>query len=251
MSLRLIPFASALVLATVLTSSCCSPKQQPVSTAKTLFNGRDLTGWHVVCKPADRDKTFWTVQDGAIFCDSIGRKQHDYVWLMSDDEFGDFELTLEFQVYRDSPGNSGLQFRSRYDTNIENGWLHGPQVDIHPLATMPWRTGLIYDETREERRWIHPSLPDWRMPETYKPAEHALYYADDPQAWNRLVLVCHGMKIQTYVNGILRTDWDATGVLDNEAHRAHNVGSRGHFALQLHSGDELRIKFRNLRIKEL
>jgi hypothetical protein len=31
-------------------------------------------------------------------------------------------------------------------------WLGGPQVDIHPVPPMTWRTGFIYDETREEKR---------------------------------------------------------------------------------------------------
>ena len=76
-----------------------------------LFNGKDLSGWHVACKPQDAEKTFWKVEDGAIVCDSIGRKDHDYVWLLTDKEFQDFELRLKFQAFSDSPGNSGLQFR--------------------------------------------------------------------------------------------------------------------------------------------
>jgi hypothetical protein len=59
------------------------------------------------------------------------------------------------------------------------------------------------------------------------------------------------MQIKTIVNGIVRADWDATGVLDSELHRKHNVGQKGHFALQLHNGDELRIKFKDIEIKEI
>ncbi len=59
---------------------------------------------------------------------------------------------MKFQVYRDCPGNSGVQFRSRYDETENGGWLDGPQVDIHAPLPMAWRTGLIYDETREKRR---------------------------------------------------------------------------------------------------
>ena len=47
----------------------------------SLFNGKDLTGWTVKCQPQDKDKVFWTVEDGAILCDSVGRKDHNYVWL--------------------------------------------------------------------------------------------------------------------------------------------------------------------------
>jgi len=215
-----------------------------------LFNGKDMSGWTVACQPRDAEKTFWTVEDGAILCNSIGKKDHNYVWLMTDREFQDFELRLKFQVYADSPGNSGLQFRSRYDKTATGGWLDGPQIDIHPPKDMSWRTGLIYDETRGEQRWIVPSLKDSNMPREFEPKEHVMKYAEEGE-WNDMTLICKGMQIKTIVNGVVRTDWDGTGVLDNEAHRKHNVGQKGHLALQLHNGDELRIKFKDIQIKEI
>jgi len=102
---------------------------------RSLFNGRDLTGWHIAAKPADRDKPFWTVEDGAIVCDSLGRPDHDYVWLITDDEFSDFELQLKVRTFKQSPGNSGVQIRSRYDH--DHAWLDGPQIDIHPPDPLP------------------------------------------------------------------------------------------------------------------
>ena len=216
-----------------------------------LFNGKDLSGWTVMCEPRDKDKAFWTVEDGAISCNSIDMGRHGHVWLISDREFKDFEIRLKFQAYKDSPGNSGLQFRSRYDSNEENGWLSGPQVDINPPGSMPWRTGLIYDETFEEKRWIYPSLPNWDMLKEYEPEEHIMKFSDDGDGWNELILICKGMHIKTIVNGIVRTDWDATGVLDNEHHKKRNVGESGHFAFQLHDGDKLKIKYKDIQIKEL
>ncbi|MCX6899404.1 MAG: DUF1080 domain-containing protein [Verrucomicrobia bacterium] len=206
---------------------------------RPLFNGKDLSGWMVKCQAADREKTFWTVADGTIQCDSVGRKEHNYVWLVSEREFGDFELRLKFQAFRDSPGNSGLQFRSRYDEVWTGGWLDGPQVDIHPSAAMSWRTGFIYDETREERCWILPSLKNSRMDPALKPARHEFKYASDGDGWNTLTLRCHGTRVTTTLNGVPVTDWDGQGVLDNAAHASHRVGLKGHFALQLHNGDQL------------
>ena len=215
-----------------------------------LFNGKDLSGWTVMCQPQDMEKKFWTVEDGAISCNSIEMGRHGHVWLISDREFKDFELHIRFQAYRDSPGNSGLQFRSRYDSNLDGGWLSGPQVDINPPGSMPWRTGLIYDETYEEKRWIYPSLRNWEMAEEYKPEKSIMKFSDDGDGWNELILICKGMHIKTIVNGIVRTDWDATGVLDNEHHKKRNVGEKGHFAFQLHDGDKLKIKYKDIRVKE-
>jgi len=117
-----------------------------------LFDGNSLKGWTGAARPANRDRGCWRVQKGTIACDSRGRKDHGYVWLIHEQEFADLALKLEVRGFGESTGNAGVQVRSRYD------WLDGPQVDVHPLA--PWRTGLIYDETRETRRWIFRLLPD-------------------------------------------------------------------------------------------
>lgn len=217
---------------------------------ESLFNGQDLTGWHVSSVEKDRSKTYWTVQDGAIECNSLKDGDHDYVWLMTDRTYADFELELEFQAFRNSPGNSGVQVRSQYDTDPgapRKGWLDGPQVDIHPRG--PWRTGYIYDETRGVRHWIAPELPGSGMKQRPVPEGWSFVFADEGTGWNRLRIVCRGTRITTELNGVQIVDYDGTGILDDEAHRVHQVGLDGHIALQLHSGDKLRIRFRNLRIR--
>lgn len=233
----------------VVAADNTTPKRSGTPTA--LFNGKDLSGWRVECQTADRSKVFWKVEGGTILCDSMGRRDHNYVWLVSDKEYGDFELRLSFQAYKDSLGNSGLQFRSRFDPTAKGGWLDGPQVDIHPPASANWRTGLIYDETRGEQRWVHPSLKDWNIDPKHKPAHHVFRYADEGDGWNQLTLICRGTRVKTVLNGSVVTDWDGSGVLDNAAHKERNVGRRGHFALQLHSGDELRIRFKDIWVTEL
>ena len=210
---------------------------------KALFDGRSLNGWQVECKPEDRGKTFWSARDGMIQCDSIGHKDHDYFWLMHEAEYADFELELEVRGDPASTGNSGLQFRSRY--NREMGWLHGPQVDIHPPA--PFRTGLIYDETFEAKRWIEPSLKDWNIAPAQAP--HKFHWSRT--GWNRLRLECRGTGVRTWLNGLPVVDYNGAGVLDDEAHRRRGAGLKGHFALQLHASDELRIEYRNIRVRPL
>lgn len=245
--LRLVPVALTLTL--LLAASGCGTPPGRQTRWTDLFNGKDLAGWTVQCQAQDKGKVFWTVDQGSILCDSIGKPNHNYVWLLTEGEFGDFELNLKFQAFRSSPGNSGLQFRSRFDETTDGGWLDGPQVDIHPPEAMSWRTGLIYDETREERRWIFPSLKDWNMDPRFKPDRFIFRY--DTDGWNDLTLICRGTHVKTILNGIVRTDWDGAGVLDNPAHIRHHVGLTGHFALQLHAGDELRMRFKDIRVRKL
>ncbi len=217
-----------------------------------LFNGESLDGWSVQCKPEDKSKTYWKVVDGVIECDSMGDKDHDYVWLQYDKEISDFELRLQFKAFRESTGNSGVQFRSRYDPSPDaprGGWLDGPQVDINPRA--PFRNGLIYDETRTEKRWISPSLENWAIKPEQGPSEFRFVYSDEGDGWNEMVIRCEGTRVQTWVNGIQVRDYDGSGVLDSEGHRKLKVGMEGFLALQLHMKDELRIQYRELLLKEL
>jgi predicted alpha-1,6-mannanase (GH76 family) len=224
-----------------------------VETWENLFNGKNLDGWEVKCQPQDKNKTFWTVKNGVIECNSLGIPEHNYVWLMNEREFGDFDLHLNFQIFKSSPGNSGIQFRSRFDdsaTARTGGWLNGPQVDIHPPA--PFRAGLIYDETDGVNRWIFPSMKNWEIGEKDIPKtalQTKLFYADnDPNAWNTMEISCRGMKVKTFVNGNLATDFDATGILDDDIHKQKNVGTTGRIALQLHASDELQIRFKDIKI---
>lgn len=217
-----------------------------------LFDGQSLAGWKVRCLPADEGKVFWSVRDGAILCDSLGRKDHGYVWLMHESEWADFELELEFQAFRASPGNTGVQIRSRYDASASapgGGWLDGPQIDVHPPA--PFRTGLIYDETRTEKRWIFPSLPSSKIDPRPTPAGFTFRYAEDGDAWNQLRITAQGARITTALNGVVTATFDGAGVLDNEGHRRLDVGLRGQIALQLHVRDELKVRFRHLRVRPL
>jgi hypothetical protein len=46
-------------------------------------------------------------------------------------------------------------------------------------------------------------------------------------------------------------DCDGAGQLDDEAHRSHNVGMKGHIGLQIHPGKELLIRFKGIEVREL
>lgn len=225
-------------------------KYTPESEWQSLFNGHNLDGWQVRCLPEDENKNFWTVENGAITCNSMDDQNHSYVWLMSEKEYQDFELRLQFKAFKESPGNSGVQIRSRYDTSPDapnGGWLDGPQVDIHPPD--PFRTGLIYDETREEKRWIYPSLENWEIDTS--DVSHTWTFKYGEEGWNDLTIICNGTHIKTILNGDVITDWDGQGVFDNEAHKKHRVGQSGHLALQLHAQDALKIQYKNIKIRKL
>ena len=214
----------------------------------SLFNGKDLAGWIVKAKPEDIAREFWFVTEGCIEANSLGIPDHDYVWLMTEKEYGDFELKFKFQAFRNSPGNSGIQVRSRYAT--DEYWLNGPQIDIHPTGY--WRSGMMWDETRGNQRWIFPDLPDgdW-VDSTMALSKHEFYFSDEKPEWNEMYIRAEGTHIYAELNGKSITDFEGEGILDDEIHRRLQVGLSGHIALQIHSGDELRIRYKDIFIREL
>lgn len=214
----------------------------------SLFDSKTLEGWAIRCKPQDRELAarFWRVDGGAILADSLGHTEHDYVWLVTKQEYGDFILRLRFQVEQGIKGNSGIQIRSRWDDQA--GYLDGPQIDINPPG--PWRTGMIWDETRGAQGWLYPKVPrgKWVDP-SMAPTKLKFLHADEAGGWNDLEIVAQGMTVTARLNGILVTDYDGAGVLDDEVHRQRNVGRRGVIALQIHTHDPLKIRFKDVRLK--
>lgn len=214
-----------------------------------LFNGTDLDGWVIKCRPTDNDKRgYWKVVNGAITAETPPSSKHHYIWLLTEREFKDFELKAKVQTVSSTRGNSGIQVRSRYDEQA--GWLDGPQVDINPPG--PWRNGFIYDETRGAQVWL---WPDVGRPANAKP-KHApkgwtWRHADDQDVWNDVQIICRGHRIKTMINGVTVADYNGLGRLDDEAHRKRNVGLQGHIGLQIHPGGPLLIRFKEIAVRVL
>jgi hypothetical protein len=240
-------------LTTILTlASAVLFAQAPTPDNKgwtSLFDGKNLDGWVVKCRPQDNDKRgYWKVVDGTITAETPPGSKHHYIWLLTEKEYGDFEFRAKVQTYSTTTGNSGIQVRSRYDD--ETGYLDGPQVDIHPPG--PWRCGFVYDETRGVQIWLWPNVG---KPANAKP-EHApkgwrWMHADKEDVWNEVHVVCRGTKIKTIINGVTVADYDGAGRLDDEAHRKHNVGLKGHIGLQIHPGGEMLIRFKDIEIRDV
>jgi hypothetical protein len=214
----------------------------------SIFNGKDLTGWTVKCKPEDQHKNYWQVKNGMIEVNSLGDKDHDYVWLLTDKEYVSFSLQLKFAAFKNSPGNSGVQIRSRYDE--KEGWLDGPQIDIHPQG--PWRSGMMWDETRDVKRWIYPDIPkgEW-VNESMRKEVPEFYYSDENIQWNEMEITVKGWKITAFLNGTQITDFYNKDLLTGPEHKKYKVGKKGHIALQLHIKDELKMFYKDILIREL
>lgn len=249
---RIIYLTTVLLLALMPLSFAAGPAEAKSAGTDdgwiSLFDGKTLDGWMVKCREKDKDKKYWSVEDGAIAARVPEVSDHHYIWLLTEKEFGDFELRLKVQTFDGTKGNSGVQVRSRYDD--EAGWLDGPQVDINPPG--PWRCGFIYDETRGAQIWVAPLVgkPSLATP-SHAPKGWKWFHADGKDVWNGVTIICEGTKIMTIVNGVQIVDYEGKGHLDDENHRSRNVGMKGHIGLQIHPGGGLQIRFKDIRLKPL
>jgi hypothetical protein len=77
------------------------------------------------------------------------------------------------------------------------------------------------------------------------------YYSDQTPAWNTLEIIARRTRVRAVLNGVVVQDWDGVGVLDDATRRQHNVGMRGHIALQIHKSDRLRMRFKDITLVDL
>jgi hypothetical protein len=83
----------------------------------TLFNGVDLSGWHVIQGPNN-----WEVSDGILRNVKTGGN------CVTDERFDDFQLHLEFRY---APrGNSGVYLRGRYEVQVLDGPTEEPDSHL-------------------------------------------------------------------------------------------------------------------------
>jgi hypothetical protein len=92
-----------------------------------LFNGKDLTGWHLHEAKADNG---WSVQDG-LLVNRLAPGKHCGN-LDTDREFMDFNLTLETRTQKDS--NSGIYLRGRYEIQVAE--TYGKPVNPHNMGAL-------------------------------------------------------------------------------------------------------------------
>jgi len=157
----------------------------------------------------------WYVENGELICESGPDKEYGYLSTLK--SYKDFVLKLEFK--QEANGNSGVFFRSTVNGTIIKGW----QVEVAPIGQ---HTGGIYESYG--RGWLIKPVPE---------KEKYLKMG----AWNRLKIQVKGSKVTTYLNGHemiqLQDDKIAAG--------------EGGIALQIHSGGGIKVRWRNLKIKEL
>ena len=157
----------------------------------------------------------WYVDNGDLVCESGPEKKYGYLGTIK--RYKDFELTIDFK--QEANGNSGVFFHSSIDGTTISGW----QAEVAPPGD---HTGGIYESYG--RGWL--IQPDSAREKVLKMGK-----------WNTMKIRVVGDDVTTWLNGVQMIH------LKDE-----KIGSRtGSIALQIHEGGGIKVRFRNIKIKEV
>ncbi len=223
---RIIPLTlTAALLALAPARTEVFPKETGLYDGFTsLFDGKDLTGWQVFGGKEEA----WGAENGTLFTKGGGGG-----WLLSDKEYSNFEIYVDFKMPKEGGGNSGVALRAPLDGNVsytgmeiqllDDAWHLDP---AHFKGLRPVQlTGSIYGV-------VPPSH------EALKPIGE----------WNTIHITDKGRNITIELNGVKTVD---ANLDDQKEHFKEHPGltrEKGHVGLQSHSN---RVEFRNVYIKEL
>lgn len=202
---------------------------------RSIFNGRDLTGWHgkphfdprdlAKMTPDQREKQIaewtedakqhWTVQDGELVNDGHG------AYLCTDEEFTDYELLVDYKTV--ALADSGIYLKG------------SPQVQI-------------WDYTDKEKFSIGSDKGSgglWNN-SAGAPGKDPLEFADKPFGeWNSFRIRQIGARTSVWLNGKQVVNH---AIMENYWDRSAPLFPKGSIELQTHGGE---IRWRNIAIREI
>ncbi len=194
---------------------------------RLLFDGKTTTGWRGFRQHTIPDG--WQVVNGALT--RVGQAGD----IVTVDEFGDFELTLEWNIAAN--GNTGVFYRVTEDDDVM--WHVAPEYQIidnaydkEPLKPVQY-AGANYD--------LHPPLRDATRP---------------VGSWNQTRLLVRGAHVEHWLNGVKvveyelwTPDWERRVRASKfKDYPSYARARRGRMGIQDH-GD--RVRYRNIRIREI
>jgi hypothetical protein len=218
--------AAIAVIAQTGTMNTLTP-QEKAEGWKLLFNGRSFEGWRAFKSPTPPPG--WSVVDGTI------ARVGDGGDLMTSEQYGDFELRLEWKLAQN--GNSGIMFHVT-DAGSQT-YETGPEFQI--LHNAGHKDGQLPLTSAGSNYAMHEPVKDVTRP---------------VGEWNEVRLIVKGAHVEHWMNGVKlleyelwSPDWDKRVAASKFAKMpGYGRAKRGHIVLQNH-GDP--VWYRNIKVKPL
>ncbi len=221
---------SAAFLALALLGSCQN------ETQIKLFNGSDLSGWHLYNEGAV--ESIWHVEDGMLVCDPL----HDGAFgdLVTDETFENFKFHAEWRA--DSGANSGFFFHVLEAADLATPWMSGVEYQIldnddttnHNFGDAYRITGSLYGMSPVQKNNAYRPVGEWNSTDVEVRGSHLKFYLNNE------------LLVDQVLEG---TQWEAQKAQSNFSQFEHYGKARkGHIGLQAWHG---RVQFRNLTLTPL
>lgn len=117
--------------------------------AITLFNGKDLSGWRII---NPEHKNGFKAKDGELITDPKQPESGEYVHygnLRTEQEFTDFNLTLEVNVPKEN--NSGIYLKGMYEVQVLDSY--GKDLDSHHMGALYSRIAPSVNAEKPANEW--------------------------------------------------------------------------------------------------
>lgn len=231
-----------------LPHASASPESAPEGFT-SLFNGKDLSGWKV----PEGDNGHWKVVDGVIDYDAQSEAKGDKN-LWSDEEFGDFELIIEWRIKETTgfynvpyvlPDGSYVMDESGKKLthpikNADSGiYLRGTSKAQLNIWCWPIGSGEVYGYRNDQKQ-----------PAEVRAGVTPKMNPDNPVGeWNRFHITVKGDRLTVVSNG--------ETIIENA--QLPELPEKGPLALQHHGGKKdgvfspasSLVQFRNIFVKRL
>ena len=204
------------------------------SSVIKLFNGKDLTGWHIDVPDMDQDSTLkspFMIRDGLLV--SLGDPNGH---IITDSVYQNFRLEVEYR-FAGEPGNCGVLVFASTPRALYEMFPKSIEVQMmHENAGDFWC--IVEDISVPDMEARRGPKEEWGI--TEGKGRRILNLTDGSEKpvgeWNNMVIECAGNSIKVWVNG------------DLVNHGTNCTASKGNIALQAEGSE---VEFRKVELKKL
>lgn len=235
---------SLYAMVAVLTLVFCAVGHAGEPGFKTIFNGKDLTGW-------DGRPGFWKVMDGHIRGQTTPQNKAPgntfLIWRGG--KLKDFELKITYRIL--TGNNSGVQYRSK---EVSKWVVSGYQAEVQNQLN---KTGFLYHE--KGRGWM-VDVGDFM--EVSKDGQKSVVGVCADQSaiikapyhtnneWNEYHFICRGNHVIHILNGYQTVEMIDKHV-DQNKNSLKQRCMEGVLAVQIHGGGPMTVDYKDIRIRQL
>ena len=192
-----------------------------------IFNGRDLVGWESLSGE-------WQVEEGVLVGRRTGKGRSDAscCCIRRNEKLGDCELFLDFRLGKGS--RSSIRFRSvrgeGYEAVLEDN-TRFTGTFRHTGHSLKGERGESVKIDAKGKKSVRRFSGSYSLGRAYREGE-----------WNSCRILCRGREAALWLNG--------TKVCELRDERPEYLAAEGLLMLCLENGGEMKVEFRNIRIKK-